>query len=170
MLSAWNDAGWLLGGHAVRLAFEVGCHSAFLRLVASGMGANKTPQQLEEDRPLVVLTRVWYALVSLHRCCSLALSCVPSQHHGSSLMSGLTCCCRFQYIVEHQMSYGNGRPPILREDETIARCEEFLKHPLAIDTDWRLVSTTKMMVIRSSSLNPPNRFRNLIFYCVLLFD
>jgi hypothetical protein len=59
------------------------------------------------------------------------------------------------------MSYGNGRPPIVREDETIARCAEFLKHPLAIDTDWRLVSTVEMMAIRCSSpfflalLHPP---------------
>lgn len=72
--AAWNDAGWLLGGHAVRLAFEVGCHSAFLKLAFTGMGADKTPQQLEEDRPLVVMARVWYALVSIDDSPSVFLS------------------------------------------------------------------------------------------------
>lgn len=46
------------------------------------------------------------------------------------------------------MSFGNGRPPIIREDVTIHRCREFLNHPLAIETDWRLISTVEMMAIR----------------------
>lgn len=46
------------------------------------------------------------------------------------------------------MSYGTGRPPIVREDETIIRCREFLNHPLAIETDLRLIASVEIMSIR----------------------
>ncbi|CDZ97607.1 er-associated protein catabolism-related protein [Phaffia rhodozyma] len=115
LMAGFNEYGWLLAGHAVRLAFEIGCHSAFLKLVRSGMGAGKTPLQLEEDRPLVIMSRLWFCL----------------------------------YLIEHQMSYGTGRPPIVREDETILRCKEFLSHPLAVDTDWRLIASVEIMKIRA---------------------
>lgn len=52
------------------------------------------------------------------------------------------------------MSYGTGRPPIVREDETIIRCREFLNHPLAIETDLRLIASVEIMSIRGASLCP----------------
>lgn len=64
LITGWNEYGWLLAGHAVRLAFELGCHTAFLRLARSGMGAGKTPKQIEEERGLVIMARVWFCLVS----------------------------------------------------------------------------------------------------------
>lgn len=63
LVTGWNEYGWLLGGHAVRLAFELGCHTAFLRLARSGMGAGRSPKQIEDDRPLVIMARVWFCLV-----------------------------------------------------------------------------------------------------------
>lgn len=64
LITGWNEYGWLLAGHAVRLAFELGCHTAFLRLARSGMGAGKAPKQIEEERGLVIMARVWFCLVS----------------------------------------------------------------------------------------------------------
>ncbi|KIJ46403.1 hypothetical protein M422DRAFT_165228, partial [Sphaerobolus stellatus SS14] len=52
------------------------------------------------------------------------------------------------YLFEHQMSYGNGQPAILRYDESIANCRELLEHPLAIEDDMRLVSMLELIVIR----------------------
>lgn len=46
------------------------------------------------------------------------------------------------------MSYGTGRPSILKDDESIWQCRLFLQHPLAIEDDMRLVSTVELMAIR----------------------
>lgn len=46
------------------------------------------------------------------------------------------------------MSYGTGRPAILKDDESIWQCRLLLQHPLAIEDDMRLVSTVELMAIR----------------------
>ncbi|KAL0578601.1 hypothetical protein V5O48_003392 [Marasmius crinis-equi] len=46
------------------------------------------------------------------------------------------------------MSYGNGRPAVLKEDESIKECRLLLQHPLAIEDDMRLVSTVELIQIR----------------------
>lgn len=53
------------------------------------------------------------------------------------------------YMIEHQMSYGTGRPAILREDEAIAQCRRFLEHPLSIISDIRLISTVECIALRA---------------------
>ncbi|KAJ9102354.1 hypothetical protein QFC21_002754 [Naganishia friedmannii] len=53
------------------------------------------------------------------------------------------------YMIEHQMSYGTGRPAILREDESIAQCRRFLEHPLSIISDVRLISTVECIALRA---------------------
>ncbi|KAI0094371.1 hypothetical protein BDY19DRAFT_912476 [Irpex rosettiformis] len=57
------------------------------------------------------------------------------------------------YLFEHQMSYGTGRPAILKDDESIAQCRLLLQHPLAIEDDMRLVSTVELMAIREDIHN-----------------
>ncbi|TFY81848.1 hypothetical protein EWM64_g2171 [Hericium alpestre] len=57
------------------------------------------------------------------------------------------------YLFEHQMSYGSGRPAILRDDESIWQCRLLLRHPLAIEDDMRLVSTVELMAIRERVTN-----------------
>ncbi|KAL0071822.1 hypothetical protein AAF712_000744 [Marasmius tenuissimus] len=52
------------------------------------------------------------------------------------------------YLFEHQMSYGTGRPAVLKEDESINNCRLLLQHPLAIEDDMRLVSTVELIQIR----------------------
>lgn len=52
------------------------------------------------------------------------------------------------YLFEHQLSYGTGRPAVLKEDESIRECRLLLQHPLAIEDDMRLVSTVELMAIR----------------------
>lgn len=55
------------------------------------------------------------------------------------------------------MSYGTGRPAVLKDDESIRECRLLLQHPLAIEDDMRLVSTVELMAIRervNNALSP----------------
>lgn len=61
-LGAFSDNAWLPGGHAVRMALDMGINRSFIRLLRSGMGKGKTPEELEEERPLVVHARVWFCV------------------------------------------------------------------------------------------------------------
>jgi hypothetical protein len=62
------------------------------------------------------------------------------------------------YLFEHQMSYGTGRPAILKDDGSIWQCRLLLQHPLAIEDDMRLVSTVELMTIRESVHNKLSPF------------
>lgn len=53
------------------------------------------------------------------------------------------------YVLEHQMSFGTGRDPVIRESETIANARKFLNHPLSIMSDVRLVSTVEGIALRA---------------------
>jgi hypothetical protein len=65
--------------------------------------------------------------------------------------------------LEFRLSYGTGRPAILKDDESIAHCRLILRHPLAIEDDMRLVSTVELMALRErlnshmSSVHEPVR-------------
>lgn len=52
------------------------------------------------------------------------------------------------YLFEHQLSYGTGRPAVLKDDESIKDGRYLLNHPLAIEDDMRLVSTVELIAIR----------------------
>ncbi|KAH7910701.1 hypothetical protein BJ138DRAFT_1008198 [Hygrophoropsis aurantiaca] len=62
------------------------------------------------------------------------------------------------YLFEHQLSYGTGRPAILKDDESIWQCRLLLQHPLAIEDDMRLVSTVELMAIRERVHNQLSPF------------
>jgi uncharacterized membrane protein YqiK len=49
-------------GHAVRMAIDMGVNRSFLHLLRSGMGKGKTVEELEEERHLVVQSRVWFCV------------------------------------------------------------------------------------------------------------
>ncbi|KAG8988167.1 hypothetical protein FRB90_002932 [Tulasnella sp. 427] len=57
------------------------------------------------------------------------------------------------YLFEHQMSFGTGRPAVLKEDESVHECRLLLTHPLAIPDDMRLVSMVELMIIRERTQN-----------------
>jgi len=64
------------------------------------------------------------------------------------------------YLFEHQMSYGTGRPAILKDDESIWQCRFLLRHPLAIEDDMRLVSMVELMAIRERITNHLSPYAN----------
>lgn len=66
LMAAFNENGWMPGGHAVRMAVDMGINRSFVALLRSGMGKGKSPEELEEERHLVVQSRVWFC-VSLQR-------------------------------------------------------------------------------------------------------
>jgi hypothetical protein len=62
LLAAFNDNGWMPGGHAVRMAVDMGINRSFVTLLRSGMGKGKSAEELEEERDLVVQSRVWFCV------------------------------------------------------------------------------------------------------------
>jgi hypothetical protein len=62
LLAAFNDNGWMPGGHAVRMAVDMGINRSFVTLLRSGMGKGKSHDELEEERDLVVQSRVWFCV------------------------------------------------------------------------------------------------------------
>ncbi|KAF9527784.1 hypothetical protein CPB83DRAFT_767806 [Crepidotus variabilis] len=52
------------------------------------------------------------------------------------------------YLFEHQLSYGTGRPAVLKDDESIRGARHLCRHPLTIEDDMRLVSTVELIAIR----------------------
>ncbi|KAJ7630770.1 hypothetical protein FB45DRAFT_546145 [Roridomyces roridus] len=62
------------------------------------------------------------------------------------------------YLFEHQLSYGTGRPAVLKDDESIRHGRLLLQHPLAIEDDMRLVSTVELMAIRERIHNALSPF------------
>ncbi|WRT67181.1 uncharacterized protein IL334_004147 [Kwoniella shivajii] len=62
LLSAFRDSGWLPGGHAVRMAVDMGINRSFLHLLRTGMGKQKPEANMEEERALVIQSRVWLCL------------------------------------------------------------------------------------------------------------
>src|SRR5882757_9555857 len=68
------------------------------------------------------------------------------------------------------MSYGAGRPSILKDDESIYGCRLLLQHPLAIEDDMRLVSTVELMAIRervTNNLSPFERPVDEVTFAVI---
>ncbi|EIN14059.1 hypothetical protein PUNSTDRAFT_80092, partial [Punctularia strigosozonata HHB-11173 SS5] len=64
------------------------------------------------------------------------------------------------YVFEHQISYGTGRPAILKDDESIWQCRLLLQHPLSVEDDMRLVSSVELMAVRErvhNNLSPLDR-------------
>ncbi|WVW83043.1 hypothetical protein I302_105060 [Kwoniella bestiolae CBS 10118] len=57
-----SDSGWLPGGHAVRMAVDMGINRSFLHLLRTGMGKGKSEAELEQERSLVVQSRTWLCL------------------------------------------------------------------------------------------------------------
>ena len=52
----------LTSGHAVRMAVDMGINKSFIQLLRTGMGKGKSPEELEEERHLVVHSRVWFCV------------------------------------------------------------------------------------------------------------
>ncbi|KAG8707137.1 hypothetical protein FRC11_007664 [Ceratobasidium sp. 423] len=54
------------------------------------------------------------------------------------------------YVFEYQISFGTGRPAMMKGDKSLIRARDILlKHPLSIPTDARLVSTCELMTLQS---------------------
>ncbi|KAG8930090.1 hypothetical protein FRC02_004620 [Tulasnella sp. 418] len=77
-----------------------------------------------------------------------------SQEERELVISARTWFCL--YLFEHQMSFGTGRPAVLKEDESVHECRLLLTHPLSIPDDMRLVSMVELMIIRERTHNLVN--------------
>ncbi|KAK8866058.1 hypothetical protein IAR55_001209 [Kwoniella newhampshirensis] len=65
LLASWGETFWRPGGHAIRMAMDLGLYKCLPYLLESGMGVGKTPEEIENERPVVVGARVWLTLFKL---------------------------------------------------------------------------------------------------------
>ena len=70
-------------GHAVRMAIDMGVNRSFIHLLRSGMGKGKSAEELEEERHLVVHSRVWFCVSPR----ILAMNVVPTVSTSCILLS-----------------------------------------------------------------------------------
>ncbi|TIC10731.1 hypothetical protein E3Q14_02644 [Wallemia mellicola] len=61
LFSAFQDNSWLVGGHAVRVAYEVGLDKAIPKLVRRQNKVPKSPPD-EDERQIVAAVRIWLCL------------------------------------------------------------------------------------------------------------
>jgi hypothetical protein len=100
------------------------------------------------------LHKAWPKL--LRRMQSKSKSTIDGSEDRDLVVASRTWFCL--YLFEHQLSYGTGRPAILKDDESIWQCRLLLQHPLAIEDDMRLVSTVELMAIRERVHNKLSPF------------
>lgn len=118
LLAAFNDNGWLMAGHAVRLAMDLGLNRAFNELLQTGMGAGKTGTELERERALVEKARVWFC-VSRPPCPLLTLPVVSPGASDVLRVRKTGHCARRRYNSSRALAagpspgFGLGRAPYL---------------------------------------------------------
>lgn len=126
-------------------------HKAWPRLLKR-MNLNKGENP--EDRELVIAARTWFCLYLFEHQYVLYL------YYSLPTKSNAVC----------RLSYGTGRPAVLKDDESIRDCRYLLNHPYAIEDDMRLVSTVELIAIRErvhNALSPlegpvrPDHFEEL---------
>jgi len=59
ILASWGDTSWRPGGHALRMAMDMGLYRCLPMLMKGGMGRGKGLEELREEWQLVVGARVW---------------------------------------------------------------------------------------------------------------
>lgn len=117
------------------MALEIGMNKAWPKILRR-IYANKTTTTREE-RELVISARTWFVLYLF-------------EHQYVTPSIFLILILKYK---NNRISYGVGRPAILRFDESIRDCRLLLQHPLAIEDDMRLVSMVELMIIREKIHN-----------------
>lgn len=70
------------------MAIDMGLYRCLPYLVRTGMGADRTPEQLEEEQALVVGARVWLT-VSSELCLRNDQQVKPDTHTGPAVQDGI---------------------------------------------------------------------------------
>jgi hypothetical protein len=66
ILASWGDTSWRPGGHALRMAMDMGLYRCLPLLKKGGMGRGKAMDELREEWALVVGARVWLTVCYLY--------------------------------------------------------------------------------------------------------
>lgn len=148
LLAAFSENGWLVAGHAVRLAVELGLDRAFGELVRRGMGRAEETWERRESRGGGRGEDEGEARDGAEREEGHTQSSRAPLESDRPLVEA-TRVWYAVYRLEHQMSYGMGRPAIVREDTTIHNARLLLDHPLALDSDMRLVYAVELLALRA---------------------
>jgi hypothetical protein len=136
------------------MGLELGLHKAWPKLLKR-MQSGKASKS-KEDWELLAKSRTWLCLYLFEH------QFVPFIFRGGlsddASIHWLTRVA-FSFLL-HRLSYGTGRPAVLKDDESIWQCRLLLQHPLAAEDDTRLVSTVELMAVReriNNELSPIDR-------------
>ncbi|KAF8315878.1 hypothetical protein DL93DRAFT_2096531 [Clavulina sp. PMI_390] len=125
ILAGWSHStsgsGWLMAGHAIRCAVQLGVHKALPRLERriARLAQNPSspgPEAERVDEELFRKARTWCAL----------------------------------YVIEAQTSFGTGRPTMMKDKSVLNARHVLLDHPQSIETDWRVTSTCELLALQGS--------------------
>ena len=142
VLASWGDTSWRPGGHALRMAMDMGLYRCLPLLIQSGMGKGRTPAELQEEYALVVGTRVWLTVSQITR--------FVFQADDPGVQDGIRVSRRRELVADLRMAFNLSRPAFFSGEETIRNCREFLKHPLAVRNDSRLVAACELLASRGA--------------------
>jgi hypothetical protein len=136
ILAAWSTSGWLLSGQAMRMALDLGLHTALEKLAETNPVRTRSQ---EEERDLVISARIWLCLYWFdHQCVQ---SFVLPLVHIAELV----------HLSFSRMSLGSGRPIVLRDETSVRHCRILLNHQLSSSSDLRLVAQVELIAQKSES-------------------
>ncbi|KAF8731102.1 Fungal specific transcription factor domain, partial [Rhizoctonia solani] len=148
LIAGWSHStgpiGWLAAGHAIRYAVELGLHKALPRL-ARRQNVPSTDRTSDTERALIVAARTWCGLyVFVHA--GLMGPWVSRISFGT----GRPAMMKGDKVKPHTHTHTPSPSPSLSLFDSLIRARDILlKHPLAIPTDVRLVSTCELMTLQS---------------------
>lgn len=149
LMASYSDYGWLLSGHAVRIAQELGLDTYFSKIMRMDHSLSYNSQRRESS----------ISSVTSRASAEPPLNATSDSNDGSesdvprTLIMGARIWF-FSFLLEHQISYGAGRTAMLQH-HTVDGCRDFLRlpSPLVSSIDARFVATLELMVIRERHIN-----------------
>ncbi|PWN38459.1 uncharacterized protein FA14DRAFT_27180 [Meira miltonrushii] len=150
LMASYSDYGWLLSGHAVRIAQELGLDTYFSKIMRMehSLSHRRDDQRESSVSSLTSRTSAEAPLNNTSDSNDGSESDVPR-----TLVMGARIWF-FSFLLEHQISYGAGRTAMLQH-HTVDGCRDFLRlpAPLVSSIDARFVATLELMVIRERHIN-----------------
>lgn len=154
LMASYSDYGWLLSGHAVRIAQELGLDTYFSKIMRMDQTLlHNSQKRNEQQRESSLSSTTSRASVEP----LLNNSSDSNDDSESDVPRTLVMGARiwfFSFLLEHQISYGAGRTAMLQH-HTVDSCRDFLRlpAPLVSSIDARFVATLELMVIRERHIN-----------------
>lgn len=157
LLAAWSTNGWLPSGHAMRMALDLGLHRALEKL-ADDSGKQRTEEEERDLGGSFTLRLAQTALKPVKNSCFCSYLALPVLVRSPVRLLSSSSSTFSNSSTLYRMSLGTGRPIILRDESSIKHCRVLLHHPMASQTDVRLISQVELIAQKSKSGSYPTDF------------